>query len=321
MIFLNIITTGRKYLYYPKTMNHQNLITYFLLLILFFTACTSGTKPEKQNQTKAPEKKQINTYRAENVDIEVFKKIMQYAQREKLSMKTLPEVEITIARYFLTTPYVPKTLEKDGAEHLVINLRELDCTTFLENVVSLSLCIMNKTTDFETYCQTLIKFRYRSGKIDEYPSRLHYFTDWLLDNEKKQLISIVSNTFATDMFDPTVSYMSTHTKNYPQLKNEAFVKQIAEKEKGISKAKLTFVPEENIHDIEKHVQNGDLIAITTTIEGLDIAHVGLAYFVNEHLHLFHASSTQKKVVISEKTLQDYLKGIKKNNGIIVARLR
>ena len=101
----------------------------------------------------------------------------------------------------------------------------------------------------------------------------------------------------------------------------ATIEQIAEKEKEISQAILTFVPEENIHDIEKYVQNGDLIAITTTIEGLDIAHVGLAYFVNEHLHLFHASFTQKKVVVSEETLQDYLKGIKKSNGIIVARLR
>jgi len=69
------------------------------------------------------------------------------------------------------------------------------------------------------------------------------------------------------------------------------------------------------------VQNGDLIAITTSIPGLDIAHVGLAIFVNERLHLFHASSTQKEVVISEETLQDYLKGITKNNGIIVARLQ
>jgi len=301
-------------------MNHKNLITYLFLLMLF-TACISCKNSTKQNQTKALEKEQINTCRADSVDIEVFKKIMQYAQKEKLSEKTLPEVEMAIAQFFLITPYVPKTLEKKGTEHLVINLRELDCTTFLENVVSLSSCIKNKTTDFESYCQTLIKFRYRNGKIDEYPSRLHYFTDWLLNNEKKQLISIVSNTFATDMFDPTVNYMSTHTKNYPQLKNEAFVKQIAEREKEISQAILTFVPEENIHDIEKYVQNGDLIAITTTIEGLDIAHVGLAYFVNEHLHLFHASSTQKKVVVSEETLQDYLKGIKKSNGIIVARLR
>ena len=73
-------------------------------------------------------------------------------------------------------------------------------------------------------------------------------------------------------------------------------------------------------DMEKYIQDGDLIAITTTISGLDIAHVGLAYFVNDKLHLLHASSTQNKVVISDKTLQDYLSGIKKNNGIIVARI-
>lgn len=293
-------------------MNNKNLFTYFLLLGLFFTACTNGTKSTEQNQ--------VNTYGADSVDINIFEKVMQYAQKEKLSDETLPNIEMAVARYFLSTPYVANTLDVNGAEHLVINLREFDCTTFLENVVSLSSCIKNKTNDFETYCQTLIKFRYRSGIIDEYPSRLHYFTEWLLDNEKKQLISIVSNTFATDTFDAKVNFMSTHTQSYPQLENEAFVQQIEEQEREISLAKLTFVPKEKIHDLEKYIQNGDLIAITTTIPGLDMAHVGLAYFVNNRLHLFHASSTQNKVVISDKTLQEYLKGIKKNNGIIVARL-
>jgi len=301
-------------------MDNKNLFTYFLLLGLFFTACTNGTNSTKQNHTSTNDRKQINTYGPDSVDIEIFEKVMQYAQKEKLSEEKLPEIEIAIARYFLSTPYVAKTLDVIGAEHLVINLREFDCTTFLENVVSLSLCIKNKTTDFETFCQTLIKFRYRSGIIDEYPSRLHYFTEWLLDNERKQLISIVSNTFGTDSFDAKVNFMSTHTESYPQLENEVFVKQIAEKEKEISQAKLTFVPKEKIHDMEKYIQDGDLIAITTTISGLDIAHVGLAYFVNDKLHLFHASSTQNKVVISDKTLQDYLSGIKKNNGIIVARI-
>ena len=302
-------------------MESKNLITFFLLLALFFAACSNDTKPAKQNQTNIHESHQINTYGADSVDIEIFEKIIQYAEIEKLSEETLSEIEIAIARYFLSTPYVAKTLDVNGDEHLVVNLREFDCTTFLENVVSLSLCVKNRTTDFETYCQTLIKFRYRSGIIEEYPSRLHYFTEWLLDNEKKQLISIVSNNFATDIIDPTVNFMSTHLQSYPQLVNEAFVQQIEEKEREISLAKLRFVPKEKIHDMQKHIQNGDLIAITTTISGLDIAHVGLAYFVNDQLHLFHASSTQKKVVISEKTLQDYLKGIKKNNGIIVARLR
>lgn len=309
------------YLHHRNTMKHKNLVTNILFLLLFCMACANGTKPEKQNQTRIPEKKQLNAYSADSLDIDVFNIIMQYAQTEKLNEETLPEIEIAVARYFLSTPYVAKTLDINGDEHLVINLRELDCTTFLENVVSISTCIKNNTTDFETYCQTLIKFRYRNGMIDEYPSRLHYFTDWLLDNEKMQLISIISNTFATDRFDPTVNFMSTHPQSYPQLGNEAFVKQIAEKEKEVSMAKLTFLPKENIQDMESHIQNGDLIAITTSIPGLDIAHVGLAYFVDGHLHLFHASSTQKKVVVSEETLQDYLKGIKKNNGIIVARLR
>ena len=302
-------------------MDNKILFTCFLLFGLLFAACTNGTKSKKQSQKNTKEKMQINTYGADSVDIEIFNKLIQYAQKEKLSEETVPEIEIAVARYFLSTPYVAKTLDVNGAEHLVINLREFDCTTFLENVVSLSSCIKNKSNDFETYCQTLIKFRYRSGIIDEYPSRLHYFTEWLLDNEKKQLISIVSNTFATDAFDSKVNFMSTHTESYPQLENEAFVLQIADNEKEISLAKLTFVPKEKIHDMEKYIQNGDLIAITTTISGLDIAHVGLAYFVNDRLHLFHASSTQNKVVVSDKTLQDYLSGIKKNNGIIVARLR
>lgn len=302
-------------------MNHKNLFVYFLILMLSFVACTNDSKSAKQNQTKDPEKKRLNTYGADSLDIDIFNNLLQYAHKEKLSEKPLPEIEIAVARYFLSTPYVAKTLDINGKEHLVINLRELDCTTFLENVVSISTCIKNNTTDFETYCQTLINFRYRNGTLDKYPSRLHYFTDWLLDNEEKQLISIVSNTFATDRFDPTVNFMSTHPQSYPQLENEEFVEQIDEIEKEVSQAKLMFVPKENIQEIEKYVQNGDLIAITTNIPGLDIAHVGLAYFVNERLHLFHASSTQKEVVISEETLQDYLKGITKNNGIIVARLQ
>lgn len=302
-------------------MNHKNLFVYFLILMLSFVACSNDSKSAKQNQTKDPEKKRLNTYGADSLDIDIFNNLLQYAHKEKLSEKPLPEIEIAVARYFLSTPYVAKTLDINGKEHLVINLRELDCTTFLENVVSISTCIKNNTTDFETYCQTLINFRYRNGTLDKYPSRLHYFTDWLLDNEEKQLISIVSNTFATDRFDPTVNFMSTHPQSYPQLENEEFVEQIDEIEKEVSQAKLMFVPKENIQEIEKYVQNGDLIAITTNIPGLDIAHVGLAYFVNERLHLFHASSTQKEVVISEETLQDYLKGITKNNGIIVARLQ
>ncbi len=294
----------------------MKIIIYLFLFVSVIVSCKNEIKTLNQDESPKEE-----NYEADSADIVIFNKIMEYAQSKALKYKTLPEIEISIARYFLGTPYVAHTLEKEGEEHLVINLRELDCTTFVENVVTLAKCIKNNTTSFDDFCQMLIKFRYRDGMIDKYPSRLHYFSDWLLDNEKKQLISIVSNSFAKDDYNKTLNFMSTHPQYYPQLKNDTFVKQIADIEKNISPLNFKFIPENQIYEYEKYINNGDIIAITTTIEGLDIAHVGFAYFVNGRLHLFHASSVHKKVIISEKTLQDYLMGIKIKNGIIVARLK
>ena len=45
---------------------------------------------------------------------------------------------LEIGKFFLGTPYVAGTLETKGAEHLVVNLREYDCVTFVENVVALA---------------------------------------------------------------------------------------------------------------------------------------------------------------------------------------
>ncbi len=298
-------------------MNKDKFI-YFILLFLLLVSC----KPKKAeiNQNISSDKKN-NSIEIDSSDIEIFNKFIKYSYKNELNKKTIQEIEIEIAKYFLGTPYIAHTLEKRGKEHLVVNLREFDCTTFVENVVALTNCVKKNKTTFEDFAKTLTKFRYRNGQIDKYPSRLHYFTDWLLDNEKKGLISIVSNLFAVDNFDPTVDFMSTHPQYYKQLENIDFIKQIAKKEKEISNAELKYIPQEKIFQNEKHIKNGDIIAITTPVKGLDIAHVAMAYFVDGRLHILHASSKQKKVVVSEKNLEDYLKGIKSKDGIIVARLK
>jgi len=51
---------------------------------------------------------------------------------------------------------------------------------------------------------------------------------------------------------------------------------------------------------------------------LDVTHTGFAIWQGEQLHLMHAS-TSGEVVISKKPLREYLKGIKKNMGILVVR--
>ena len=49
-------------------------------------------------------------------------------------------LQLFFARKFLGLPYVAHTLEINDDERLVVNTRQLDCTTLVENVTALTLC-------------------------------------------------------------------------------------------------------------------------------------------------------------------------------------
>jgi hypothetical protein len=294
-----------------------------LLIIIVFASCTSNENANSQTDSlelaqAEPEKTEfIGT----NEDIQKYDSIIAYSKKQHLNEKKFSEIEIEVARQLLDIPYVAATLEQDSAEQLVVNLRGLDCTTFLENVVAISYCIKAGNTNFNHYCKILQLFRYRGGKIDKYPSRLHYFTDWLLDNEQKGLIKIVSNEFGNADFDPTVGFMSKNPDKYKQLtKHPEFVQLIANQEDLLAKAKLNYLTKDQIEANASKIKDGDLIAFSTTINGLDVSHVAIAAFHNRRLHFYHASSSKKKVILSEKPMSEYLAGMKRNDGILVARI-
>jgi hypothetical protein len=67
------------------------------------------------------------------------------------------------------------------------------------------------------------------------------------------------------------------------------------------------------------LRTGDIVGITTAIDGLDCAHAGLCYRDERGaLRLLHASTTQKAVVLDED-LGTYLAGVSTHTGIMVAR--
>lgn len=94
---------------------------------------------------------------------------------------------IYFARKLKGLPYVAHTLEVNKTEKLVVNLRQLDCTTYVENVMALTLCVRQKKYTFKAFCDNLCRMRYRSESQPHYVSRLHYFTDWIDDNTRKGL--------------------------------------------------------------------------------------------------------------------------------------
>ena len=117
-----------------------------------------------------------------------------------------------------------------------------------------------------------------------------------------------------------ITFMTTHPELYPALKNAAALRRMKSIERTISRRPLLFIPKKALRRLEDRIHDGDLIAVTTNAEGLDVQHVGLAIKVKNQIHLLHASSTEGKVVLSQKTLYRYLMQSRTRSGMMVARV-
>ena len=241
--------------------------------------------------------------------------------------KAIGHPTLYFARQFLDVPYVAKTLELfPDEERLIVNTRQLDCTTLVETALALALCHGKGQTDFADYCRQLRLLRYRSGRIDGYTSRLHYFTDWILDNTAMGLVREVAAE--GDPFDGLqkveTSFMSRHADSYPALKaHPELVEAIARQERNLTGRTFRFVTKQRMASAKsqrKTIADGDVIAIVTNKKGLDIAHLGFAEWKSDGLHLLNASQIHHKVVSEPMLLSQYLKQHPTHLGIRIVRL-
>ena len=223
------------------------------------------------------------------------------------------------AKFFLGVPYVGKTLEYEP-ERLIVNLREMDCMTFVENVLALAEASASGPPSWQIYLEKLQQIRYRDGKIEDYTSRLHYTSDWIYENEKKGLIADITKEIGGVPLAMDVSFVSTHPESYMQLQSHPeYIAVMAKKEKEINSRQYYYIPKEEIDKQEAQIRTGDIVCFVTSIKGLDISHVGIVHKEGDKMTFIHASSGKKRVIINEESLQDYVLGIKKSKGIMVLR--
>lgn len=231
---------------------------------------------------------------------------------------------IHYARQLKGRPYVPKTLEINKEERLVVNLRQLDCTTFVESVMALVIARQSDSADFSTYCRALKSLRYRDGKVD-YCSRSHYFS-WWIDEQIRQGRAFevaIPPTFSPRSQNLQLDFMSTHSELYPMLiAHPEWISRIDEQERATSGKRVVYLPKTSLNDnkaLRNLIHDGDIIAITTNKSGLDISHVGFAIWLNDGLHLFHASSIHKRVLVEPRPLFQYMASKTTQTGIRIIR--
>lgn len=274
------------------------------LLVLLCTLTTSCSQPQVRF---TPEEKAS------------FERLLE----QMLPQRELPMDQLVVqtALLKLGTPYVAGTLEQDP-EMLTVYMDKTDCILFVEMCLAFSLTLKEENPDFESYCDNLRQLRYRDGVAEDYSSRLHYTSEWIRQASDRGLMEEITAEIGGIAWPQEFSFMTTHTDSYRQLKEDpSLVEKIRSAEKYLNSFEYYYIPKADIASCEHLIRNGDIICFNSTTKGLDIAHVGYAYWQEGRLTFIHASSVEMEVVINKKPLTEYISGIKSNNGIRVIRLK
>lgn len=251
--------------------------------------------------------------------------ICQLLDEARLQPRTT-NFPLFFARKFLGVPYVAHTLEINDDELLVVNTRQLDCTTLVETVTALTLCAYRNLYSWHDYLNALVSMRYRNGIIEDYTSRIHYFTEWITSNTKTGIVTEIQEPDPpfSAVQQVSVNFMSTHPDSYKALRQHPeYIGRICQMEQQVSNQRFRYIPKSATRDyavLRKAVADGDIIAITCRKKGLDIAHLGFAVWKNGRLHLLNASQLHGKVVEEPKTLYDYLQEHPTHTGIRIIRI-
>jgi len=248
--------------------------------------------------------------------------ISEFEQYQSLPMG---ELMIKSASLFIGKPYVASTLDKSDKEELVVNLREFDCTTFVETCLALTGTIKSQDYSFAQFKRLLQIIRYRDGIIDGYSSRLHYVSDWIYDNSDMDVLRDITDNLGDvlERKEGNINFMTTHPHLYKQLKDDkGMLSKMKEVESVINKRGGYYhIPKKNIPKIESQIKDGDIIVFATLTKGLDYSHIGIAYHDEGKLTFIHASTRSKDVTIESRSLYEYCSKSANCTGITVLRVK
>jgi len=296
----------------------------FIRTLLFFGA-TIAVNPLLLPQTKS-NTKVSNTKVTVSKNPEViysiakakFDDIMKRAKSKKWYLMPMGDLVVRIGFEFLNTPYGAGTLDVNPEqEKVIVNFSELDCVTFFENSLCIARCIKLQKFEFDDLLEQIKYTRYRGGVLTDYASRLHYTSEWILDNVKKGTVQDITKEIGGVEHKFDLSYMTTNPKKYKALSqknSDALIQKIRETEIEISKNTFFIIPNNQIARAAKNINDGDIIAIAIKTKGLDYGHLGIAF----DRKLMHASQRLKKVIV-DTSISKYVNSNQNNIGITVLR--
>ena len=249
--------------------------------------------------------------------------IMQWLEEGLAHWQQTTDVSSLISFYAdrqLGITYKGGLLDEPDEEKLVVTLGGSDCVIYVEMSLAMAMTTLQSRTSYDAFRDNLTFIRYREGEIDGYPSRLHYFSDWLITNQEKGLLAILFQEDGLPVIDPP-DFMTQNRENYRHLADDdSMFNKIRSMEERLSQRRLVYIPQDRIPEFEHRFETGDILAFVTTIDGLDITHTGLVKMDGDRAGFYHASMTGS-VIVDPNTIHHYTVNRRNINGIVVARLQ
>src|SRR5688500_12202282 len=104
---------------------------------------------------------------------------------------------VRVGELAVGTPYEAFTLEgylraggnPSRTEPLTVSLTRFDCVTLVESCLAVArVAARTRAPSWDRFAREVERMRYRGGKRGGYTSRLHYFSEWISDGEKRGLV-------------------------------------------------------------------------------------------------------------------------------------
>lgn len=233
-----------------------------------------------------------------------FNRLMEQEFVTAQPVKTQPEFAqrlLAVAQFFVGSPYKAHLLEQkmNLEERLVLNLTDFDCVTYVETTLALTRMLHAGASVPNFFAENLEIIRYRDGQRQGYASRLHYFSDWLNDAERKGWVKQMPGP---DTLEKSLHLLSQKmTKKIPALE----MATLRATEIALSREPLRYYRcGHSIKQFTDTLQDGDIVGFVSKEPNLDITHVGFAVGRNKTWHLLNAPSPGKKVTVSRYTLPE-----------------
>lgn len=227
----------------------------------------------------------------------------------------------------LGAPYAAATLEhylaeggSPETEPLTLHLDRFDCVSLVESALAVARTAAAPDAGWGRFAREVERMRYRGGARRGYATRLHYFSEWIGDGERRGLLRDLGPELGAVRDERPLRFMSEHRGSYLALRDDAAFAAIVQMERSLDCCPRKLIPKDCIPEITERLETGDVLAFATSIAGLDVTHTGFAYRSRDGvMRVLHAPLSGGVVQVSPGTVADYVNGLRSATGILAAR--